>query len=96
MKLILIGVVSVAILLGGFFALNAYIYHEKQADETGDQTVPSVGKLDPRVACEGALAYMTFSTGEEADLFVESCIAGDHPEVIERYRDSLNVDGAVI
>jgi hypothetical protein len=39
---------------------------------------------------------MTFTTGEEAEAFVESCVAGNHPEVIDRYIESLNVDGAVI
>ena len=42
-------------------------------------------KIDPRVACESALAYTTFSSGEEADVFVRDCIDGKHPEVIERY-----------
>jgi hypothetical protein len=40
--------------------------------------------------------YTTFTSGEEAEAFVEACVAGEHPEVIERYIESLNVDGAVI
>jgi hypothetical protein len=56
----------------------------------------STGKIDPRVACESALAYMTYSTGHEAEAFIEACVAGDHPEVIERYVESLNLDKAAI
>lgn len=50
------------------------------------------GKLDPRAACESALAYMTFPSDAEARAFVEACIAGEHPEVIQRYRDGLNLE----
>lgn len=44
------------------------------------------GKIDIDTACRGALAYMTFPDGAAADAFVQDCIAGKHPEVIERYR----------
>jgi hypothetical protein len=57
---------------------------------------PRSTKIDVRVACESALAYMTFMSGEEADTFVANCINGEHPEVIERYIESLGVDGAII
>jgi hypothetical protein len=96
MKLIIIGLVGAVVLIGGFFALNAYIYEEKQADDTVNYPAPAAGKIDPRVACESALMYTTFTSGEEAEAFVEACVAGEHPEVIERYIESLNVDGAVI
>lgn len=54
------------------------------------------GKIDVRVACESALMYTTFADGAAADVFIEECIAGDHPEVIERYLSDMNVDGAMI
>lgn len=53
-------------------------------------------KIDPHVACESALAYMTFASGDEAKAFVESCVRGEHPEVIERYVKDMDVDGAAI
>lgn len=53
-------------------------------------------KLDPRVACESALAYMTFESGVAADLFVAACVAGEHPEVIERYIIDMGLNGASI
>lgn len=54
------------------------------------------GKIDPRVACESALVYMTFPGGKEADIFVAECMEGKHPEVIERYIKDMGLDGAVI
>lgn len=54
------------------------------------------GKIDVKVACESALAYMLFQTGEQADKFVEECVAGKHPEVIERYINDTGLDGASI
>lgn len=53
-------------------------------------------KIDVRVACESALAYMLFETGEDADAFVEECVNGGHPDVIDRYIKDLGIDGASI
>ena len=36
MKIIVIGFLSLGVLLGGFFALNTYIYNEKQAESASD------------------------------------------------------------
>jgi len=54
------------------------------------------GKIDIKVVCEGALAYMTFSSGEEARKFVAECIDGKHPEVIDQYISNFGLDGASI
>ena len=56
----------------------------------------TTGKLDPKVACESALAYMTFENAASADAFVAACIAGEHPEVIDRYKTDTGLDGAAI
>ncbi len=48
-------------------------------------------KLDINVVCEGALAYMSFPDGESAEQFVAECKAGEHPEVIERYKADMNL-----
>lgn len=53
-------------------------------------------KIDVRVACESALAYMSFPSGVEAEAFVAECVAGDHPEVIDRYISDMGLDGARI
>jgi hypothetical protein len=54
-------------------------------------------KLDINVICEGALSYMTFPDGASAERFVAECKAGEHPEVIDRYKQDMNLgDGAAI
>lgn len=53
---------------------------------------PVQSKIDINAVCEGALAYMTFENGEAADKFVADCKAGEHPEVIERYKADMNID----
>ncbi len=40
---------------------------------------------------------MTFENGEAADKFISECKEGKHPDVIERYRQDMNLgDGATI
>lgn len=59
------------------------------------EAVPT-GKIDAKVACESALAYMTFPDGASADAFVADCIEGKHPEVFERYRQDQGMDAAAM
>lgn len=56
----------------------------------------SAGKININAVCEGALAYMTFPDGASAEAFVAECKEGKHPEVIEKYKADLNLDGAAI
>ena len=73
-----------------FLALvDSFTFIPKQSQEVQ-------GKINPRAACESALAYMTFESGGAADVFVEECVEGKHPEVIERYIKDTGLDGAVI
>lgn len=54
-------------------------------------------KINIDAVCKGALAYMSFPDGASSDAFVKDCVDGKHPEVIERYKASLNLgDGAAI
>jgi hypothetical protein len=48
-------------------------------------------KIDINVVCNGALAYMTFQTGNEAEAFVEACVRGEHPEVIEQWKVQMGI-----
>lgn len=61
-----------------------------------DKPAMPQGKIDPAAACKHALTYMLFQSGEDADTFIAECEAGEHPEVIDRYIESLGVDGAII
>ena len=48
-------------------------------------------KIDINAVCEGALAYMTFPSGEAAAQFVAECKEGRHPEVIEKYKKDAGI-----
>jgi hypothetical protein len=55
------------------------------------------GKLNINEICQGALAYTDFTDGASADAYVQDCIEGKHPEVIERYKADMGLgDGATI
>jgi len=44
------------------------------------------GKLNIDAICTGALAYMSFPSGAEADAWVAACVRGEHPEAIEQWK----------
>lgn len=67
----------------------------EESEGESEGTMPQ-GKIDVRVACESALMYTTFTDGAAADAFIEECVAGEHPEVIERYISDMGFDGATI
>ena len=55
------------------------------------------GKLNIKVVCEQALAYMTFPDAKSAEVFVSECVEGKHPEVVQKYKADLNLGtGATI
>lgn len=88
---------------GSYLEEDSVIHQDFKSVIDSVRFVPPAGtnvetgaKIDVQVACESALAYTLFQTGEQADLFIAECVAGEHPDVIERYIESLNVDGAAI
>ena len=55
------------------------------------------GKINIDEVCQGALAYMSFPDSASAEIFVEECKEGKHPQVIEAFKAQMNVgDGAAI
>lgn len=71
-------------------ALGYYIFFQPSNTEQ----VPTGGnsaKIDINAVCEGALAYMTFPSGAEADAWVEECKNGEHPEAIEQYKMQMGI-----
>jgi len=99
-KTSLIGGAVAVVIIGFFFWLSSLIVIEIDSQSTPltpvTETTAPVGKIDPRVACESALVYTTFENGEQADAFVAECIDGKYPEVINRYIESMELDGATI
>jgi hypothetical protein len=58
---------------------------------------PIAGKIDINAVCDGALAYMTFPDGAAADAFLVECKEGKRPEVIEQFKQQMNLgDGAEV
>lgn len=99
-KTSLIGGAVAVVIIGFFFWLSSLIVIEIDSQSTPltpvIETTTPTGKMDPRVACESALIYTTFETGEQADMFVAECVEGKYPEVINRYIETLELDGATI
>lgn len=63
--------------------------------ENVDTNTKPQAKIDVRVACESALMYTSFVDGAAADAYVAECIEGKHPDVIDRYIESLNLGEGV-
>ncbi len=87
------------VLTGQYMAPNSAIQSDFEQLLRSVVFLPSAttaGKIDSRVACESALAYMTFEDATAAEAFVTDCVNGNHPEVIERYLQELGMDGAAI
>ncbi len=83
-------VTSVVILI--VFIVAAFLLINKGADVPNNEVNDEPqGKIDIDAVCEGALAYMSFPDGASADLFVEECKEGKHPEVIEKFKADMNL-----
>ncbi len=52
-------------------------------------------KINVDKVCEGTVAYINFENATSAKKFIDECKAGEHPEVIEQYKNSLNLGEGV-
>src|SRR3989344_5290710 len=93
MKITLIALLALVLIGGGYYwySQEGLETDTEETDELDENEGVPQGKLNINVVCEGALAYMSFPDAESADLFVEECKAGEHPEVIERYKAEMNL-----
>lgn len=76
---------------GSYLEADSLIHQDFKGIIDSIRFVPPVdGGLEAEIniqsVCESALAYMLFQTGAQADQFVAECVAGEHPEVIDRYK----------
>ena len=93
-KLILM-VVAVVVVAAAF--MLAFLFSSSGVTSQPAAERGSSAKLNINVVCEGALAYMSFPSGAEADAFVQECKEGKHPEVIEKWKtDNGITDGRAI
>lgn len=97
MKTILIIIAAMVLVGGGIYWLSdRQSVTVPENEEMVNEEAPQ-GKIDINAVCEGALAYMSFESGEAAAKFVSECKEGGHPEVIERYKSDMGLgDGAAI
>jgi hypothetical protein len=94
MKTFLI-IIGLIVVLG--IVYFAFIRTPSTATTENSTNTSDTAKLDINVICEGALSYMTFPDGASAEKFVAECKAGEHPEVIDRYKQDMNLgEGAAI
>ncbi|MFZ2593787.1 MAG: hypothetical protein WAX38_03375 [Minisyncoccia bacterium] len=49
-------------------------------------------KLDINQICDDSLAFTTFTDGAASDAYLVDCKAGKHPEVIEQFKQSLQME----
>lgn len=99
MKTILIVLIALLVIGGGYYwyvnnggtkSVDEMKIDNEMMEENDTEPTPEA-KLDINTVCEGALAYMSFPDGESAEQFVAECKAGEHPEVIERYKAEMNL-----
>lgn len=99
-RTIIVGLAVVILLGGGLYWYtqaapgigNTSDIEIQEGNNSNNPGTDVQGKLDINVVCESALAYMTFPDGESADQFVAECKAGEHPEVIERYKSDMGYE----
>lgn len=82
-----------AYIVGGLIIIVAlgYYFFMQPATPADAPMTGSETKIDINAACEGALAYMTFTDGAAAEAFVQECKEGKHPEVIEQYKRQMGI-----
>ncbi|MDQ5962866.1 MAG: hypothetical protein QG653_673 [Patescibacteria group bacterium] len=86
-------ILALVVIILGYFVFTRYA---KNIEAESDTPMPQ-GKLNIDAVCEGALAYMSFPDGKSAETFVAECKEGKHPEVIEKFKNDMNLgDGAAI
>ena len=52
---------------------------------------PAQGKLNINLVCEQATETMRFADAESREAFIADCVAGRHPEMIEKYKADMNL-----
>lgn len=81
MKTLLI--VGLVIILG---AIGYYFFMPMPTPEPQMQNTSGSAKIDINAVCDGALAYMSFPSGAEAEAWVAACKRGEHPEAIDQWK----------
>lgn len=95
MKIASIILAVLVIAVGGYVTFVGPIPGMAMSQSTTGGT--SNGKLNADVVCNSALSYMTFTDDASAQVFVQECKEGKHPEVFDHYKAQMNLgDGKAI
>ena len=89
--------VILVVLVAAFIGLMVFVQpamqqtQRKVVQENTPTNSGSSGKLNINAICEGALAYMTFPSGAEAEAWVAECKNGEHPETVEQWKQQQGI-----
>lgn len=88
MSKVLAIVLVIALLAGAVYGVQKYYQSpETVPQEQVSTSTPTMnGKINIVEVCQSSLMYTTFTDGAAADAYIEACIRGEHPEVIERWK----------
>lgn len=93
-----IPIIVLILLVSGSLFLG--MYPETKTTQFTNPAEPDVSNIDTKLdinqICDNSLAYTSFSDGAAADAYLVACKAGNHPEVIEQYKNSLNMEDGTI
>lgn len=104
MKKIIISTIGLVIILAVVYGLTSRnMTVSSDADNSPNHPVTSTStngapinvKINIDYVCRNALSYMSFPDAASAEVFVQDCKDGKHPEVIEKYKQSLNLSEGV-
>lgn len=77
--------------------IGAVIIRSHPVDTPREMQSNTQGKIDINVVCQSALSYITFENAAQADMFVDECVQGKYPEIVEEFKLQMNVgNGAAI
>ena len=85
-------IIVLAVLLAGAAGYYFLMPFSSPVTETETPTTnSSQGKININAICDGALAYMSFPNGAEAEAWVAACKRGEHPEAIEQWKQQNGI-----
>lgn len=79
---IIVSLLALLVLGNWLYAINMPV----PVTEQEVQNPTSGAKIDIDAVCDGALAYMSFPNGAEAEAWVAACKRGEHPEAIDQWK----------
>ena len=96
---LIIAIPVFAVLIFGVLVIGAIFVGTMLTGTGSDMHAPPQGGANMKInidrVCEGSVAYTNFADATSAKKFIDECKAGEHPEVIEAYKNSLNLGEGV-